>query len=51
MTISHIHRVFLVEDDQGTLNRLADIIRTQSSLNLVGLVLTQMLLNGWKTIL
>ncbi|TXH67384.1 MAG: response regulator transcription factor [Thiothrix sp.] len=37
MTTSHIQRVFLVEDDQGTLNRLAEIIRTQTSLNLVGM--------------
>ncbi|HPY40051.1 MAG TPA: response regulator transcription factor [Thiolinea sp.] len=40
MTTSNIQRVFLVEDDQGTLNRLADIIRTQSSLNLVGMAST-----------
>ncbi len=40
MTISNIQRVFLVEDDQGTLNRLADIIRTQSSLSLVGMAST-----------
>lgn len=40
MTSSHIQRVFLVEDDHGTLNRLADIIRTQTSLNLVGMAST-----------
>ena len=40
MTTSNIQRVFLVEDDHGTLNRLADIIRTQSSLSLVGMAST-----------
>ena len=40
MTTSNIQRVFLVEDDQGTLNRLADIIRTQSSLSLIGMAST-----------
>jgi DNA-binding NarL/FixJ family response regulator len=40
MTASSTQRVFLVEDDHGTLNRLADIIRTQSNLNLVGMAST-----------
>lgn len=47
MTSSQIQRVFLVEDDQGTLNRLADIIRTQSSLNLVGMASTYTDASKW----
>lgn len=47
MTSSHIQRVFLVEDDQGTLNRLADIIRTQASLNLVGMASTYTDASKW----
>lgn len=47
MTHSHIQRVFLVEDDHGTLNRLADIIRTQSSLNLVGMASTYTDASKW----
>lgn len=47
MTSSHIQRVFLVEDDHGTLNRLADIIRTQSSLHLVGMASTYTDASHW----
>ncbi len=35
-----VQRVFLVEDDQGTLQRMADIIQSQPALQLVGMAAT-----------
>ncbi len=40
MTTDKNYRVFLVEDDQGTLQRMADIVRSQSDLSLVGMAET-----------
>lgn len=36
MQNTQIYRVFLVEDDNGTLQRLAEVVRTQANLELVG---------------
>lgn len=47
MTNIQTHRVFLVEDDQGTLHRLADIIRSQAGLQLVGTASTYADASSW----
>ena len=41
------YRVFLVEDDHGTLQRMADIVRSQSDLSLVGMAETYADASEW----
>jgi DNA-binding NarL/FixJ family response regulator len=47
MTANKNYRVFLVEDDQGTLQRMADIVRSQPDLILVGMAETYTDASAW----
>jgi len=47
MTTSIDYRVFLVEDDQGTLQRMAHIVRSQSGLSLAGMADTYSEASAW----
>jgi DNA-binding NarL/FixJ family response regulator len=47
MTANKNYRVFLVEDDQGTLQRMADIVRSQPELTLVGMAETYTDASAW----
>ncbi len=47
MTTDKNYRVFLVEDDQGTLQRMADIVRLQPNLSLVGTAETYIDASVW----
>jgi DNA-binding NarL/FixJ family response regulator len=47
MTTTIDYRVFLVEDDQGTLQRMADIVHSQSGLSLAGMADTYTKASAW----
>jgi DNA-binding NarL/FixJ family response regulator len=47
MTTTKKYRTFLVEDDQGTLKRMAEIVRSQSELSLDGMAETYTEASAW----
>lgn len=47
MTNIQIYRVFLVEDDNGTLQRLADVVRDEPGLELVGTAMNYTDASNW----
>ncbi|MCK5897021.1 MAG: response regulator transcription factor [Cocleimonas sp.] len=47
MTTTKNYRAFLVEDDRGTLQRMAEIVRAQSELSLVGMAETYTDASAW----
>jgi DNA-binding NarL/FixJ family response regulator len=47
MTTTKKYRTFLVEDDQGTLKRMADIVRSQAELSLEGMAETYTDASAW----